>query len=526
MTTSSTTLAEAARFIDGPRLADALREVAATDPDRRYSRDRIGSVSIGELDRRVDEAVAHLRGLGLGASSRVAIALPVGIDHVVLIFSLLRIGALWIPLNPQLQGEPLRHQLRDSGATDVIVQRQAPLAAELGIDPGVPRALPGAEEAGPLLASGVATLLPSSPVAERGGASLLMYTSGTTGPPKGALVSETMLRAAALGALEVTAARAGDVFYVWEPLFHIGGAQVVFLPLFERLELALAPRFSASRFWQDVVDLEATHIHYLGGVLQILLQLPATALERENRVRVAWGAGATREIRAACRERFGFALHECYGMTETSSIVTVNRDEVDGGVGEALPWVEIAIDGSQDPSASVGAAPANADGRAIGEVRVRGRIPGLLTEGYLGNAAASSGARDGEWFRTGDLGFLDDAGRLHFTGRNSDSIRVRGENISAWQIESVFGLHPDIDRCAVVGVEAQVGEQEMLLLCTAAEGRRVDPAAVLAWGGERLARFQVPRYARVVESMPLTPSQRIAKHRLPRDLEGASERAR
>lgn len=526
MTGASTTLAEAARFIDGPPLAGALRELARVEPERRYARHRSGSVTIGELDRRVDEAVAHLRGVGVDESSRVAIAMPVGMDHIVLIFSLLRIGALWIPLNPQLQGEPLRHQLRDSGASDVIVHRQAPLAGELGVDAGAPRALPGGDEGGPVIASAPAAPQSSGIAAERGGASLLMYTSGTTGPPKGALVSETMLRAAALGALEVTAARAGDVFYVWEPLFHIGGAQVVFLPLFERLELALAPRFSASRFWQDVADLEATHIHYLGGVLQILLQLPATSLERENRVRVAWGAGATREIRAACRERFGFALHECYGMTETSSIVTVNRDRIDGGVGEALPWVEIAIDASLSPAAGASAAPTSPDGREIGEVRVRGRIPGLLTEGYLGNPAASSGARDGEWFRTGDLGFLDDAGRLHFTGRNSDSIRVRGENISAWQIESVFGLHPDIDRCAVVGVEAQVGEQEMLLLCSAAEGRRVDPAAVLEWGGERLARFQVPRYARVVDSMPLTPSQRIAKHRLPRDLEGAAERAR
>ncbi|WP_309248140.1 AMP-binding protein [Rothia santali] len=347
------------------------------------------------------------------------------------------------------------------------------------------------------------------PAAPRREAVLLMYTSGTTGPPKGVLVTESMLKAAALGALQVTQPRDGDVFYVWEPLFHIGGAQVVFLPLLHRLELALAPRFSASRFWEDVRDFGVTHIHYLGGVLQILLQRPPTEAERENRVRVAWGAGATPAVREACAGRFGFALNECYGMTETSSIVTVNRDDAEGGVGRPLPWFEVSIEATE------GKPPGH------GEILVGERVPGLLTEGYLGNPEASRSARSGAWFRTGDHGHLDAAGGLHFDGRGSDSIRVRGENVSAWQVEDVFGLHPDVDRCAVVGVEAEVGEQEMLLLVTAAGGARVDARGLLSWGTERLAAFQVPRYVKVIDEMPLTPSQRIAKHRLSRDLEGA-----
>lgn len=508
MTDERTTLVEAQTFIDGPALADALASLGRDEPQRTYLRDRAGAVTAAELDGRVDAAVAHLRGLGVDASSRVALALPVSVEHVVLIFALLRIGALWIPLNPQLQGEPLGHQLRDSGATAVVTESFGPLLDHLPAASG--SALPGVADAAPVLVEIVQDLGAEDAAEDAAGACLLMYTSGTTGPPKGALVSETMLRAAVLGALEVTRPRTGDVLYVWEPLFHIGGAQVVFLPLFAQVSLALAPRFSASRFWQDVVDFDVTHIHYLGGVLQILLQLPATEHERRNRVRVAWGAGATPEVRAACRDRYGFALHECYGMTEASSIVTVNRNEPDGGVGLPLPWVELEV-----------GEPGAADRPDVGEVLVRGRVPGLLTAGYLGRPEASAGARDGEWFRTGDLGRLDERGRLHFAGRGSDSIRVRGENVSAWQIESVFGLHPDVGRCAVVGVDAQVGEQEMLLLLTAAEGRQLDPAAVLEWGGRRLARFQVPRYARVVEEMPLTPSQRIAKHRLPKELDAA-----
>ena len=523
--------AEAEAILGGPGLSEALRRLAAEEPGRPYLRDRDRAVGAAELDSRVDDAVALLREAGLGEQDRVALALPVSVEHVTLIFAVLRLGALWLPLNTKLKGEPLRHQLADSGTDVVIAEDGAELLAELpAAEPPEELPLPGAP-GGPALMVRLGRAAFGEPETGRGGADagrdghgtqgaeraaredavLLMYTSGTTGPPKGVLVSETMLTGAAIGALQVTRPEPGDVFYVWEPLFHIGGAQVVFLPLFREIELALAPRFSASRFWEDVRDFRVTHVHYLGGVLQILLQLPESRAERESGVRVAWGAGATPAIREACSRRFGFELNECYGMTETSSIVTVNRNDAEGGIGRPLPWFEVSVDES---------APGTPPGQ--GEILVGERIPGLLTRGYLGNPEASRKARDGAWFRTGDNGHLDDAGNLHFDGRGSDSIRVRGENVSAWQVEDVFGLHPGVDRCAVVGVDAQVGEQEMLLLVTRAEGASLDPSALLDWGRERLAGFQVPRYAKVVEEMPLTPSQRIAKHRLSRSLEGAT----
>lgn len=520
-------MAEANEILQGPGLSAVLKELARTDPDRIYLRDRQRSITVAELDNRVDQAAARLSDLDVGASSRVGIALPVEIDHVVLIFALLRLGALWIPLNTQIKGEPLFHQLRDSGATDIVAETAGQLMEQL---PDVTATAVLVLHEGTGSALTVASLKAQGTDHDeendqntRMNACLLMYTSGTTGPPKGVLVSETMLKGAVLGAIEVTTPRPEDVFYVWEPLFHIGGAQVVFIPLFVKTVLALVPKFSASRFWDDIVEFDVTHIHYLGGVLQILLQLPTTEAERNNRVRVAWGAGATPEVRAACRRRYKFALHECYGMTETSSIVTANRDDGDGGVGVPLPWFEIAIDGGSSEANARADDETEAEGSTTlqGEILVKGTVDGLLTDGYLGNAEATTKARAGEWFRTGDFGYLDDRNRLHFTGRGSDSIRVRGENVSAWQIENVFGMHPDVDRCAVVGVDAQVGEQEMLLLVTTAEGREVDPTSILEWGATQLAKFQVPRYVKVIAEMPLTPSQRISKHQLPRDLKTA-----
>ena len=506
---------EAEALARGPSAAARLSEQAAADPHRLYAVEEGRETSLADFDEFVDRVAATLADSDVDDRARVAIALPTTVLHAAAIFAVLRRGALWVPLNTQLKGAPLEHLLADSGATHLVGQPESEIVAAVD---GVRRSQygqgisSGDEIPDPIGAHVRVWRIDGGqscpdPVPDT---SLLMYTSGTTGPPKGVRVSESMLRASAVGAVHVTDVRPGDVLYVWEPLFHIGGAQTLLMPLYSESQLALAPRFSASRFWEDVCRVGATHVHYLGGILQILLQLPESEAERRHGVRVAWGAGATPAVWDACERRFGFALHECYGMTETSSIVTVNRGERGGGVGAPLPWFDVRIDGQS------GVVPGE-----VGEILVRPRIQGIVTTGYLGNDEATRKARDGEWFRTGDQGHWDESGRVHFQGRASDSVRVRGENVSAWQVEDVFAQHPDVDRCAVVGVTADVGEQEMLLVLTAADGRSVDPEAVRAWGADQLARFQLPRYVKVIDSMPLTPSQRISKHRLSTDLDDA-----
>lgn len=499
-------------WIHSGDIATELANLAARDPGRRYARVVDRDISVGALNAEVDALAAILDRAGVGPGARVAVALSNTVVHVALVFALMRRGALWVPLNPKLKGLPLTHLLSDSATTHLVA------VAGSGIAAAVDNARRTQHGCG---LTDVAAL-PDGYVrvwrCDGGGelpdpvpdTSLVMYTSGTTGPPKGVRVTQTMLRAAAIGAAEVTDVRPGDVLYLWEPIFHIGGAQTLLIPLLTDASLALTPRFSASRFWSDVRQFDVTHIHYLGGVLQMLLRLPETRIERDNRVRVAWGAGATQAVRDACRRRFRFALHETYGMTETSSIVTANSGQPDEGVGRPLPWFDVRLDGHDEPKPG-----------ATGEILVRGRVPGLLTPGYLSNATATRASHDGEWFRTGDIGRWDEAGALHFEGRASDSIRVRGENVSAWQVEDVFARHPDVDRCAVVGVSADVGEQEMMLVVATSDGRAVDPWELTTWAGDHLAAFQLPRYVKIVDEMPLTPSQRVAKAQLPKDLAGA-----
>jgi crotonobetaine/carnitine-CoA ligase len=334
----------------------------------------------------------------------------------------------------------------------------------------------------------------------------IVYTSGTTGPPKGVIVSHRMLRLSGEAVALVSAARGGDVMFMWEPLYHIGGAQMIVLPLIRGVTLAMVARFSASRFWQQVREAGATQIHFLGGILQILLKQPATPLDRTHGVRIAWGGGCPREVWTEFEGRFGVEIRECYGMTECSSVTTLNAAGVLGSVGRPLPWFEVELIGGDGRPVAVG---------AQGEIVVRARLPGALTRGYWNDATATARAlRDGGAFHTGDLGSWDGDGNFYFHGRMTDNVRVRGQNVSAFEVEHVAAKHPEVEDCAMIGVASDIGEQDIKLFVKPRAGSSLAAEALSRWLEARLAAYQLPRYIVLVEEFERTPSQRIMKHKL------------
>jgi crotonobetaine/carnitine-CoA ligase len=316
-----------------------------------------------------------------------------------------------------------------------------------------------------------------------------------------------MLRLAGEAAALVSNPAPGDVLYVWEPLFHIGGAQMLVLPMIRAVRLAIAPGFRARSFWGDVRAAHATHIHYLGGILQILLQQAESPLDRSHGVHIAWGGGCPAEIWAAFEARFGLKIRECYGMTESSSITTANLDGPIGSVGKPVPWFEVAILDAADQPVDAG---------VRGEMVVTARQAGALTQGYFRDGEATARAFAGGRFRTGDLASYDTEGNVYFHGRTTDSVRVRGENVAAAEVEAVVRQHPAVDDCAIIGVAAEVGEAEIKLFITLRPGATLAAAELSAWLTGRLARYQRPRYIAVLDTFQRTPSARIMKHVLSR----------
>jgi carnitine-CoA ligase len=492
-----------------------LADCAKRAPGHVYCKGEGVAVTYAELQRRVEHAAAILHARGVRPGMHVALMLAHHFDHILSFFAVMRLGAVIVPINVALKGPGLAHIFEHSHPDFLIVDaafesQVAEVIALRGASMTTIRRKPaqGAGQMQTALYSGEAApaaQLPQSDTTLR----QILYTSGTTGLAKGVVMPDRMIRAAALGSTWVGSITEGSVLHFWDPIYHVFGTEVLVLALMIPVTLVMVPRFSASLFWDEARENGCTHVHFVGGVLQLLLKQPPSPGDRTHGVKIAWGGGCPVEVWRAFEERFGVRIHEGYGMTETSSFSTINPEGKHGSIGREVAYFEVQLVDDQGRPMPVG---------DVGELRVRGREPGVLVPRYYNNPEATAAALKDGWLYTGDLATQDDEGYFYFLGRKKDSLRRRGENVSAWEVERVFNDHPDVEECALIGVKNEFADEDLKLFVKRRSAALTE-SRLVEWAQPRMAAFQVPRFVKFVDAFQKTPTERIQKQFLSKSID-------
>ncbi|MGR4878898.1 AMP-binding protein [Streptomyces sp. LARHCF249] len=425
-------------------------------------------------------------------------------------------GAAVAGINPTRRGAELA---RDILHTDcrILITEPAHLPLLRGLDlPGVRLLVTGTEEYEALLAPYAAAKPGEAALGTPGPESrlLLYFTSGSTGAPKAAICTQGRLAAAGSALARRFSVTPQDVHYVCMPLFHGNAVIADWLPaLAGGASVALRQRFSASAFLDDVRAYGATYFTYVGRAVQYLLATEPRPDDREHTLRLGFGTEAGAVDAARFAERFGVPLVEGYGATEGGASVQRTPDTPPGALGRAGEGDDLAVIDPQT-GAECPAAVLDAEGRllngsaAIGELVNRGRS---LFEGYWRNPDAEAARTRQGWYWTGDLFFRDAAGFLYFAGRTDDRLRVDSENLAAAVIENILARWADAAAVAVYAVPDEVAGDQVMAAVALREGAAFDPSAFSAFLAAQpdLGTKMSPRYVRIMETMPVTATNKV-----------------
>ncbi|RNL62948.1 acyl-CoA synthetase [Nocardioides marmoriginsengisoli] len=347
---------------------------------------------------------------------------------------------------------------------------------------------------------------------------MLIFTSGTSGDPKAVQVSNFMVVMSGAVLSEKYALSTDDVCYISMPLFHSNAIMGGLAPaLASGATVALARKFSASRFLDDIRGFGATYMNYVGKPLAYLLATPEKPDDADNPLRTAFGNEASDRDIAAFGKRFGCEVWDGFGSTETAVIITRTEDTPPGSIGQ--PFEGVAIYDRETRTERPRAVfdergvVTNLD-EAVGEL-VNTQGAGFFG-GYYNNEQATADRLDGGMYWSGDLGYRDEAGFVYLAGRTSDWLRVDGENLAAAPIEAILLRHPAISQAAVYGVpDPDVGDQLMVALVLV-DGGVLEPAGFEAFLGDQedLSPKAWPRYVRIAEALPSTATNKVLKRTL------------
>lgn len=511
-------------------LVDLVRRQAKAHGEREFMSFEHGTtLTFASLDRDSDDLARKLASLGVTPGDRVLVMLKNRIEFMLVMMAIVKIGAIFVPINTELKGAFLQHQMRNAepsvvfldvalhDAFDAVQGGNESLVTTIYVAGDVPAQRPAVLATAPamsfvafsdLAAADADVLVTPKPQ----DIACIMYTSGTTGPSKGVLMPHAHCYLFGYGmgrSLELTE---HDCQYVCMPLFHAMGLLLqVLSSLIAGSRVYCIERFSPNRWLDDVRACKATVSNALGVIPEFLFNTPETEYDRDHRLRRVMAVPIAAEWGTALEKRFGFQFMQAYGSTESNLPCYTRPDDplrpgMAGWVMDEFFEVSI-VDAETDAALPRG---------EIGEIVVRPKVPFCFNQGYFRMPERTVEAWRNLWFHTSDAGYFDEQGRLYYADRIKDRIRRRGENISSFEIEQVLNNYPGIHESAVVGikVDGAGGEDEVKAYIVTDGGAEIDNVALLDYCVEQIPRFAVPRFIEAVETLAKTATSKIQKEPL------------
>jgi len=467
--------------------------------------------TFAELRDKVRTKAAGLRAMGIEQGEHVAVWLPNGPDALIAFYAINYIGAVFVPFNTAYRGQLLQHVIANSGARVLLVHPDLlPRLSEIDLGrverlvvttgnevPEAPRPIQRFDE---LAGAADETLELARPI-EPWDIQSIIYTSGTTGPSKGVLSSYLHMFTNA-GPESWPMVDENDRYMCVAPIFHIGGMGPPFVMLARGASVAMIDNFSTEDFWAVAKATRSTVVFLLGVMATFLLKADPRPDDRDHTVKKAFMVPLTGDA-PAFTERFGVDIYTIFNMTEISSpIVSEANPKKIGTCGRVRDGVDVRLVDRNDCEVPVG---------ETGEMLVRTDRPWAMNSGYNANPEATAEAWRNGWFHTGDAFRRDEDGYFYFVDRVKDAIRRRGENISSFEVEADVCSHPAVREAAAVAVPSEFSEDEVMVIVAPVPGQKLEARQLAEFLIDTMPYFMVPRYIRILDELPKTPSAKVMK---------------
>jgi len=501
--------------------AELFEEKAREYPDRVFLISNDRSFTFREMDENANRVANYLISLGGKKGKGVALMMGNSSRFLDVFVGCQKIGMYSIPVNTSLRGDSLLYILNHSDAEFICIDEEFldvynKIADRIEkIKKVIVNWQSSSEKLSPL--KGATSLSnaydhpQSKPVGtyEKDDICFILYTSGTTGLPKGVVYRYGKTTVKLLSFAAYILYNKSDILYTCLPLFH---GNALFLTVTQAMHIGakvvLVRKFSASRFWDDIRKYNVTAFNTIGAMIPILMKQPQGETDIQNNVRFTLSAACPVDEWEKFEKRFGIKIYEAYGSVDGGgkSISNMGNAPV-GSIGKPSPGIKYRLVDRYGEDVPVG---------TPGELIFESRSDKKSVEYFKNEKASNDKLRNG-WIHTGDLVKRDKKGYLYFVGRNAEFMRIKGENVSAYEVEHAIQKHPSILEAAVYAVPSELAEDEIMASISLVDGHTLKEADLLQFINDNLPKFAIPRYLKIVPEFPKTETQRIIKKQLEKE---------